>query len=162
MDTFVETMQRGTNGRCSLPPRSPRAHAIVSTDAGAEGVNLQVANVLVNYDLPWNPMIVEQRIGRVQRLASRHEFVMVCNLVAAGSVEERVVARLMQKLQLVAHSMGDIEAILESTDPEEDDSEGGTFQNRIRELVVRSLIGQDVEAVTEQARQSIEEARGGI
>ena len=41
---------------------------IVSTEAGSEGVNLQVANVLVNYDLPWNPMIVEQRIGRVQRL----------------------------------------------------------------------------------------------
>src|SRR3984893_5214157 len=48
----------------------PECHVIVSTEAGSEGVNLQVANVLVNYDLPWNPMIVEQRIGRIQRLAS--------------------------------------------------------------------------------------------
>jgi SNF2 family DNA or RNA helicase len=48
----------------------PGYRVIVSTEAGSEGVNLQVANVLVNFDLPWNPMIVEQRIGRVQRLAS--------------------------------------------------------------------------------------------
>ena len=50
----------------------PDCHVIVSTEAGSEGINLQVANVLVNYDLPWNPMIVEQRIGRIQRLASEH------------------------------------------------------------------------------------------
>jgi helicase-like protein len=50
----------------------PDCHVIVSTEAGSEGVDLQVANVLVNYDLPWNPMIVEQRIGRIQRLASEH------------------------------------------------------------------------------------------
>src|SRR5262249_12300645 len=50
----------------------PGIHVLVSTDAGAEGINLQAGNVLVNYDLPWNPMVVEQRIGRLQRLASKH------------------------------------------------------------------------------------------
>jgi SNF2 family DNA or RNA helicase len=55
----------------------PDCHVIVSTEAGSEGVNLQIANVLVNYDLPWNPMIVEQRIGRIQRLASEHASVSV-------------------------------------------------------------------------------------
>jgi SNF2 family DNA or RNA helicase len=55
----------------------PDCHVIVSTEAGSEGINLQVANVLVNYDLPWNPMIVEQRIGRIQRLASEHASVGV-------------------------------------------------------------------------------------
>src|SRR5581483_9483646 len=107
----------------------PDIHVIVSTEAGAEGINLQVANVLVNYDLPWNPMIVEQRIGRVQRLASAHEHVVVANLVAAGSVEERIVGRLMEKLQLIAHAIGDIEAILESASPDGEDSDGDSFQN---------------------------------
>jgi superfamily II DNA/RNA helicase len=51
----------------------PEIHAIVSTEAGAEGVNLQTANVPVNFDLPWNPMIVEQRIGRIQRLTASNE-----------------------------------------------------------------------------------------
>jgi superfamily II DNA or RNA helicase len=136
----------------------PQGHVLVSTDAGAEGINLQVANVLVNYDLPWNPMIVEQRIGRVQRLASRHEFVVVSNLVASGSVEERVVGRLMEKLQLIAHAVGDIEATLEATSPD-DDSEVGSFENRIRDLVVKSLVGQDVTAAAELARRSIEQAK---
>jgi superfamily II DNA or RNA helicase len=137
----------------------PGAHVLVSTDAGAEGINLQVANVVVNYDLPWNPMIVEQRVGRVQRLASRHEYVVVCNLVAAGSPEERVVARLMEKLQLAAHVIGDIEAILEAASPDGDDSDGEGFAGTIRELVVRSLIGQNVEAAAAMARESIDQAR---
>ncbi len=77
----------------------PLANVIVSTDAGAEGVNLQSGNVLVNYDLPWNPMVMEQRIGRIQRLASKHESVVIVNLVIADSVEERVVGRLLEKLQ---------------------------------------------------------------
>src|SRR5207237_9414316 len=80
----------------------PKVNVIVSTDAGAEGVNLQAGNVLVNYDLPWNPMVMEQRIGRIQRLASKHENVVVVNLVIANSVEERVVGRLLEKLQAVA------------------------------------------------------------
>ena len=60
-------------------------------------------------------MIVEQRIGRLQRLASIHAEVVICNLVAADSVEEKVVARLMEKLQIIAHAVGDIESILESS-----------------------------------------------
>jgi superfamily II DNA or RNA helicase len=135
----------------------PEANVIVSTDAGAEGINLQVANVLVNYDLPWNPMVVEQRIGRVQRLASTHEYVVVGNLVSAGSVEERVVARLMEKLQTIAHAIGDIEAILESAGWDDDEGEG-SFEQQIRELVVKSLVGQDVREATEQARESIDRA----
>ena len=85
----------------------PAINVIVSTDAGSEGVNLQAGNVLVNYDLPWNPMVVEQRIGRVQRLGSKHEYVVIYNLAVAGSPEERVVARLMEKLQTIVDTVGD-------------------------------------------------------
>lgn len=134
----------------------PGLNVLVSTDAGAEGVNLQAANVLVNYDLPWNPMIVEQRIGRLQRLASKHDSVIICNLVASDSVEERVVARLMEKLQGIAQAIGDIESILES--PEWDGDED-RFENQIRDLVVKSLLGHDVEQAARLVQQSIEQAR---
>lgn len=137
----------------------PGAHVIVSTDAGSEGINLQVANVVVNYDLPWNPMVVEQRIGRIQRLASTHMHVVVWNLVIAGTVEEHVVARLMQKLQLISHAIGDIEAILESVGWDGDGEESNSFESQIRELVVKALIGQDVARDTELKRRSIERAQ---
>ncbi len=138
----------------------PGIHVLVSTDAGAEGVNLQAANVLVNYDLPWNPMVVEQRIGRLQRLSSEHRHVLIRNLVAAGSVEERVVGRLMEKLQGIAQAIGDIESIIQS--PEWGDGDEAKFEARIRELVVKSLLGQDVEQATRLAQESIDKARRQI
>src|SRR5438105_10946080 len=90
----------------------PDCHVIVSTEAGSEGVNLQVANVLVNYDLPWNPMIVEQRIGRIQRLASEHARVGIFNIMLKGTFEEFIVGRLLEKLQMAASAIGDVEALL--------------------------------------------------
>jgi superfamily II DNA or RNA helicase/ribosomal protein S27E len=139
----------------------PQAHVLVSTDAGAEGINLQVANVLVNYDLPWNPMIVEQRIGRVQRLASQHEHVIICNLVVSGSVEERIVGRLMEKLQSISHAVGDIESILESGGWDADQEQNG-FEGQIRDLVVKSLLGQDMAVATQRAEDSIARAEQAI
>lgn len=136
---------------------SPGIRVLVSTDAGAEGINLQVANVLVNYDLPWNPMVLEQRIGRIQRLASTHAEVTVLNLVLAGSVEEEVVARLAEKLQAISDSLGDLEGILESAEHAGGDED--SFEAMIRKLVVDSLRGLDVEEATRCALKSIEQAK---
>src|SRR5207253_743059 len=72
----------------------PGMRVLVSTEVGQEGLNLQRAKMVVNYDLPWNPMVLEQRIGRVQRLGSTHKTISVVNFTVAGSVEDRVVARL--------------------------------------------------------------------
>jgi len=136
----------------------PVVHAIVSTDAGAEGVNLQAGNVLVNYDLPWNPMIVEQRIGRIQRLGSKFETVHVVNLVGAETVEDRIVARLNHKLQGVQHAIGDIEGILEAAGLDDDDGEL-SFEARIRKLVVQALRGQDSTRAQRMIEEDIESAR---
>ena len=136
----------------------PRINVIVSTDAGAEGVNLQAGNVLVNYDLPWNPMVVEQRIGRVQRLGSKHESVVIHNLAVAGSPEERVVVRLMEKLQTIVDTVGDIEAILEASFDDSENSQE-SFEAQIRDLVLKSLAGQDVEAATRLKVSSIQKAK---
>ncbi|MBA3513496.1 MAG: hypothetical protein H0T77_03865, partial [Pyrinomonadaceae bacterium] len=120
---------------------------------------LQAANVLVNYDLPWNPMIVEQRIGRVQRLASEHAHVAIFNITLLGTFEEYIVGRLMEKLQMAAHAIGDIDALLDAAGVGGEDLR---FDEQIRQLVVAALAGKDVEAATRQAEESIDKARGEL
>jgi superfamily II DNA or RNA helicase len=141
----------------------PDWHVIVSTEAGSEGVNLQVANVLVNYDLPWNPMIVEQRIGRIQRLASEHASVGIFNIVLRDTFEEYIVGRLMEKLQTASHAIGDVEALLEASRIGGEDENGAIgFDERIRELVIAALADKDVEAATRLAEKSIDEAKAEL
>lgn len=138
----------------------PEIHVIVSTEAGSEGVNLQAANVLVNYDLPWNPMIVEQRIGRIQRLSSNFANVSIFNIVLKNTFEEYIVGRLMEKLQLASHAIGDIEALLEASGIDEGEENGSSgFEEKIRQLVVASLAGKDVDRATKQAEESIKNAK---
>lgn len=138
----------------------PDIHVIISTEAGSEGVNLQAANVLVNYDLPWNPMIVEQRIGRIQRLSSNFANVSIFNIVLKNTFEEYIVGRLMEKLQLASHAIGDIEALLEASGVDEGEENGSnSFEEKIRQLVIASLAGKDIERATEKAKKSIENAK---
>jgi ERCC4-related helicase len=143
----------------------PDCRVIVSTEAGAEGVNLQVANVLVNYDLPWNPMIVEQRIGRVQRLASAHAHVSIFNVMLRGTFEEYIVGRLMEKLQMAAHAIGDIESLLQGSDTGDDDTDedkAAGFEDKILKLVLAALAGKDVEQEARLAAESIDRAKATL
>lgn len=137
----------------------PRVSAIISTEAGSEGVNLQAANVLVNYDLPWNPMIVEQRIGRIQRLASEHANVTIFNIILKGTFEEYIVGRLMEKLQMASTAIGDVESLLQATGMDEGEDDVTSFEEQIRRLVIESLAGKNVEEATRMAEKSIDEAR---
>jgi superfamily II DNA or RNA helicase len=137
----------------------PDINVIVSTEAGSEGVNLQVANVLVNYDLPWNPMIVEQRIGRIQRLASEHKNVSIFNVMLTGTFEEYIVGRLMEKLQMAAHAIGDIESLLQGAGTGDDEDSGKSFEERILDLVLDALQGKDVAEATRLTAESIDAAQ---
>jgi len=78
--------------------QDPRS-VLIATRAGSEGRNLQFCNVLVNYDLPWNPMVVEQRIGRLHRIGQTRE-VHIVNLAAAGTIEAYILQLLDQKIKL--------------------------------------------------------------
>ena len=82
-----------------------QAQVLISTDAGGEGVNLQFCHVVFNYDLPWNPMKVEQRIGRVDRIGQSRD-VEAVNLVVGGTAEERVQDVLMTKLRTILTELG--------------------------------------------------------
>jgi hypothetical protein len=79
---------------------------LVSTDAGGEGINLQFCHVVINYDLPWNPMKIEQRIGRLDRIGQKKD-VMVFNFVVKNTVEERVRDILEEKLERIAKQFGE-------------------------------------------------------
>ena len=90
--------------------RSQRAFAedvrvLISTDAGGEGLNLQFCHVIVNFDMPWNPMKIEQRIGRVDRIGQPH-IVRAINFVLEDTVEHRVRQVLEEKLAIIAEEFG--------------------------------------------------------
>lgn len=78
---------------------------LVSTDAGGEGINLQFAHVVVNYDLPWSPTRIEQRIGRVDRIGQTHD-VVAHNLVLESSIDARVLNVLQDKLAVILAELG--------------------------------------------------------
>lgn len=139
---------------CANPPK---CRVVVSTEAGAEGVNLQAANILVNFDLPWNPMIVEQRIGRIQRLASEHANVAIYNLTLRGTFEDYIVGRLIEKLQMATHAIGDIESLLQSSSGDEGDADE-KFEERLLELVLKALADKDKKRAAELEVASIEQA----
>jgi superfamily II DNA or RNA helicase len=154
--------QRNQDAIARFRSNPPQCHVIVSTEAGAEGVNLQVANMLVNYDLPWNPLVLEQRIGRVQRLSAEHAHVSILNIMLRGTFEEFIVGRLMEKLQTAARAVGDIEALLQGSDIGDDDNTATTFEDKILALVLAALAGKDVEHATKLAEVSIEKAKAEL
>lgn len=83
----------------------PAVLVLVATDAAGEGVNLQVANLMVNYDLPWNPNRLEQRFGRIHRIGQT-EVCHLWNLVASGTREGAVFRRLFDKLEIERQALG--------------------------------------------------------
>jgi len=93
------------------------ADTLISTEAGGEGINLQFCHIVVNYDLPWNPMRIEQRIGRIDRIGQKHS-VRVFNLTFNNSIEHRIQEVLEQKLEIILHEFGvdKLGDVLDSTD----------------------------------------------
>jgi SNF2 family DNA or RNA helicase len=84
---------------------------LIATEAGAEGRNFQFCHMLINYDLPWNPMTVEQRIGRVDRMGQQNT-VLVFNFCVLGSIEERVLDVLEKRINLFEITVGGLDPIL--------------------------------------------------
>ena len=88
--------------------RADGPRVLVCTAAGREGINLQSARVLFNFDLPWNPMDIEQRIGRIHRYGQQHT-AQVYNLVLSDTIEGRIFLLLMDKLQEIAKALGKVD-----------------------------------------------------
>ena len=99
---------------------------LLLTQVGQEGIDLQFCDVVVNYDLPWNPMRIEQRIGRVDRIGQKSDVVNIYAFTIQNTIEERVYNRLLDKIDIFREALGDIEDVLS-----EDES---TLASMIEEL----------------------------
>jgi superfamily II DNA or RNA helicase len=92
---------------------------LLCTESGGEGRNLQFCNTLINFDIPWNPMAIEQRIGRIDRIGQTRE-VFIFNLVAAGTIEDSVLRILDEKINMFELVVGEVGAILGEVDDQQD------------------------------------------
>ena len=92
--------------------RDGEADILLCTDAAAEGLNFQFCGALINYDMPWNPMRVEQRIGRIDRLGQQHEIIRIVNLHYEGTVETDVYRALRNRIDLFKTVVGPLQPIL--------------------------------------------------
>jgi len=90
----------------------PTIRILVSTEVGSEGIDLQFCDTEINYDLPWNPMRLEQRIGRIDRIGQKAKQLHIVNMVCDGSIEDRVLMRLYSRIEIFKNSIGEIEEIL--------------------------------------------------
>jgi hypothetical protein len=89
------------------------------SESGGEGRNLQFCNTLINFDIPWNPMAIEQRIGRIDRIGQTRE-VFVFNLATSGTIEDMVLRILDDKINMFELVVGEVGAILGELDEQQD------------------------------------------
>ncbi|MFP9192156.1 DEAD/DEAH box helicase [Natrialbaceae archaeon A-CW1-1] len=126
---------------------------LISTDAMNEGRNLQFCNVMVNYDLPWNPMKVEQRIGRIHRIGQDRE-VYIFNLALTGTIEEYVLERLYHKIDLFTQSVGELSEILTRLE-----ETSGNFEDEVFERLVKANSEVELENNFDEMAIDLEEQR---
>lgn len=112
------------------------ADILISTDTGAEGLNFQFCRNLINYDLPWNPMSVEQRIGRLDRIGQKRDM-YIYSFATKGTMEEHVVDLIINKMCCVGLVIGELPIILFNLGL---DSEGRSGRNKIEEKLMASFI----------------------
>ena len=118
---------------------NPRCNVLLSTEVGSEGIDLQFCRVLINYDLPWNPMRVEQRIGRIDRLGQIAEKISIIHFYCQDSIEDRILDRLYKRIRIFEESIGDIEEIL-----------GEETERILQEIIQSDLNDQQREAKAQQ------------
>ena len=112
------------------------AQIMISTETGAEGLNFQFCNNLINYDLPWNPMSVEQRIGRLDRIGQKKD-IMVYSLATKDTMEEHVVDLIINKMCCIGLVIGELPIILFNLGL---DGEGKYGTHKIEEMLMNSFI----------------------
>jgi ATP-dependent helicase HepA len=122
----------------------PTVQILLSSEVGSEGLDFQFCNTIFNYDLPWNPMKVEQRIGRLDRFGQKHKRINIYNLVIENSIEERIFMRLYERIGIFKAAIGDLEAIL-----------GDEIKKISRTIFSSKLTPEQEKQLAEQAAESI-------
>lgn len=145
------------DGDVPIPERETRIgefandHSIrvlLSSEVGSEGLDLQFASVVVNYDLPWNPMVVEQRIGRLDRIGQRADKILILNLVAEDTIEDRILGRLYERIGIFESTIGEIDPIL-----------GEPVEALVSEALRGALSPEDQKSRADQAADAMKDQR---
>lgn len=114
-----------------------RAQVMIATEAGGEGINLQFCHHVINFDLPWNPMRVEQRIGRVHRLGQTED-VQIYNLCTLGTIEEHIVHLLHEKINMFELVIGELDEIIAQFEKED------SIEKKLAQLVLEAKDGEEL------------------
>lgn len=125
---------------------------LLASRVGTEGIDLQFCDAMVNYDLPWNPMVLEQRIGRIDRIGQESEIIHIYNMVVRDSIEEDVYDRLLMKIRIFEESIGVLEAILSD---EDEHNPVEKIEGLERSLYTRNLTQQEIQDQLEQQAAAI-------
>ena len=140
-----------------------RSRVFISTEAGAKGLNLQFCSTLINYDLPWNPQRIEQRIGRCHRYGQKHD-VTVINFLAQDNEAQRLTFEILsQKLDLFGTVLGASDQVLHR--PQTDTPEtlvgalGADFETRLRRIYERARTQDEIEAELRELRDTLDHRR---
>jgi hypothetical protein len=140
-----------------------RSRIFISTEAGAKGLNLQFCDTIINYDLPWNPQRIEQRIGRCHRYSQEHD-VTVINFLAADNEAQRLTFEILsRKLDLFGKVLDASDVVLH--EPSTDSPEkiagalGNDFEGRLRRIYERARTIQEIEAELRRLREEMDEGR---
>jgi SNF2 family DNA or RNA helicase len=118
---------------------------LLSSEVGSEGIDLQFARMVFNYDLPWNPMRVEQRIGRIDRMGQSAKRITIGHFVTTGTVDDRIINRLYQRINVFKESIGDLDEIF-----------GERIQDVILDYFRENLSPEETEQRIEQNALAIE------
>lgn len=121
---------------------------MLATEVLSEGVDLQFSSALINYDLPWNPMRVEQRIGRIDRIGQNEERIFIWNFFYDDTLDDRIYRRLFDRLEVFKYALGDLEAVL-----------GEKIRRLTFDLLSHSLSKSEENERIEQTSSAIEQQR---
>lgn len=124
-----------------------RAQVMVATEAGGEGINLQFCSHIINFDLPWNPMRVEQRIGRVHRLGQKQD-VFIYNLATQGTIEEHIVHLLHEKINMFEQVIGRLDMILEQLEKKE------SLEKSLYKIILEASDEEDIRSKVDELGDS--------
>lgn len=127
-----DSVRQDLRARFELPKENPDAlDILLFTEVGSEGLDYQFCDMMINYDLPWNPMRIEQRIGRIDRRGQRSETVSIYNVITNGTVDADIYYRCLMRIGIFESSIGECEEIL------------GEIATQIDQIVVDSTLTEE-------------------
>lgn len=146
--------------RFAMPKEEPGAiDVLLSSEVGCEGLDFQFCDFLINYDLPWNPMRIEQRIGRIDRYGQQSEAVAIVNFVTPGTVDADIYERCLLRIGVFRHAIGGNEEILgEITQELHDIAESFSLTAEEREERLRQLADNGIRQIQEEQELETKQA----